>query len=360
VILNLDPARRRLARICVVIPAFNEEKLVARCVSSVLAAGLAPSQVFVVDDGSIDGTLAALRVFHGITVVSNPTRLGKSGGLERLLHQERLTDRFAFISVLDADSHVAPEYFEMVLRTFDESSDVVLVCGTPRSERCNGVTAFRTLEYMLGARLYRDGQDAIGAITVAPGCASTYRSDILGELDWNGGTLVEDMDLTLQVHRKRLGAIRYASDAIVFTQDPQRIRDYTGQITRWYSGTWQVMRLHRLPFGGQRIDVEFALLTLEGLLYSLVILAGPACAFFWPVAVLSWFLFDQLVMLVAAVACAATLRRSDVVMWFPVFSVLRFINALVLLQTFWREVVRGRTLQTWFSVGRYDVNGQTA
>jgi hypothetical protein len=47
-------------------------------------------------------------------------------------------------------------------------------------------------------------------------------------------------------------------------------------------------------------------------------------------------------------------------MWFPVFSVLRFINAVVLLQTFWREVVRGRTLQTWFSVGRYDVNGQTA
>jgi poly-beta-1,6-N-acetyl-D-glucosamine synthase len=358
--LDLDPARRPLSTICVVIPAFNEETLVARCVSSVLAAGLAPSQVFVVDDCSTDGTLAALSVFDGITIVTNPTRLGKSGGVERLLEQERLTDRFAFISLLDADSHVAPEYFDTVLRTFGDSLDVVLVCGTPRSERYNGVTAFRTLEYMLGARLYRDGQDAVGVITVAPGCASTYRSAILGALNWNGGTLVEDMDLTLQIHRRRLGAVRYAPDAIVFTQDPQRVRDYIGQITRWYSGTWQVMRVHHLPYGGQRIDVEFALLTLEGLLYSLLILAGPVCAFFWPVAVLSWFLFDQLVMLVAAVTCAAALRRSDVVMWFPVFSAFRLINAVVLLRTFWCEVVRGRTLQTWFSVGRYEVNGQTA
>jgi cellulose synthase/poly-beta-1,6-N-acetylglucosamine synthase-like glycosyltransferase len=360
VILDLDPARRPLSTICVVIPAFNEEKLVARCVSSVLAAGLAPSQVFVIDDASTDETRAALRVFDGVTVMTNPTRLGKSGGVARLLEQERLTDRFAFISLLDADSHVAPEYFETVLRTFDESLDVVLVCGTPRSERYNGVTAFRTLEYMLGARLYRDGQDAVGVITVAPGCASTYRSTILGELDWNGGTLVEDMDLTLQIHRQRLGTIRYAPDAIVFTQDPRRVRDYIGQITRWHSGTWQVMRRHGLPFGGQRIDAEFALLALEGLLYSLLILAGPVCAYFWPVAVLTWFLFDQLVMLVAAVACAVALRRSDVVMWYPVFSVFRFINALVLLRTFWREVVRGHTLQTWFSVGRYDVNGHIA
>jgi hypothetical protein len=65
-------------------------------------------------------------------------------------------------------------------------------------------------------------------------------------------------------------------------------------------------------------------------------------------------------MLVAAVACAVALRRSDVVMWCPLFSVFRFINALVLLRTFWREVVRGHTLQTWFSVGRYDVNGHIA
>jgi hypothetical protein len=118
--------------------------------------------------------------------------------------------------------------------------------------------------------------------------------------------------------------------------------------------------VHRVPFGGQRIDLEFALLSLEGLLYSLLILAGPACAFVWPAAVLSWFLFDQLVMLLAAASCAVALRRADVLIWFPTFSLFRFINALVLLRTFWREVVSGQTLQTWFSVGRYDANGQLA
>jgi poly-beta-1,6-N-acetyl-D-glucosamine synthase len=360
VIFDLDPARRPLSGICVVIPAFNEEKLVARCVSSVLAAGLAPSQVFVVDDCSTDGTRAALAAFPGITISGNVTRLGKSGGLERLLREERLLDRFEYIALLDADSHVVPGYFDAVLRVFDEGRNVALVCGAPRSERCNGVPAFRTLEYMLGARLYRDGQDAAGVITVAPGCAATYRSAILGQLDWNGGTLVEDMALTLQVHRKRLGSIRYAPDAIVFTQDPHRVRDYIGQITRWYSGTWQVMRVHRVPFGGQRIDAEFALLSLEAILYSVLILAAPICLCLWPRTALAWFLVDQLVMLGATAACATALRRADVLAWFPTFTVFRVINAVVLLRTFWSEVVTGRTLRTWFSVGRYDANEQVA
>jgi cellulose synthase/poly-beta-1,6-N-acetylglucosamine synthase-like glycosyltransferase len=358
--LDLDPARRPLSAICVVIPAYNEETLIARCVASVLAAGLTPSQVFVVDDCSTDGTLAALRQFEGITVVTNPARLGKSGGLERLLRVERIADRFDYISLLDADSHVNTGYFDAVLERFAASADAVLVCGTPRSERCNGVTAFRALEYALGARVYRDGQDAAGVITVAPGCASTYRSGTLTALDWNGGTLVEDMDLTVQVHRRRLGSIRYARNALVFTQDPQTVADYIGQIRRWYSGTWQVMRLHRIPFGAQRIDLEYALLTLEGLLYSLLIVAAPLCAAFWPEAALTWFLFDQLVMMVAAAVCAATLRRPDVVFWFPTFTVFRFINALALLQTFWREVARGQRLQTWFSVRRYEVHGHSA
>jgi cellulose synthase/poly-beta-1,6-N-acetylglucosamine synthase-like glycosyltransferase len=352
-ILGLASPRARGA-LCVVIPARNEETLIGRCVKSVLDAGIDAAHVYAIDDESTDQTGEVLRGFAGVNVLRNDPRKGKAGSIRQAVEHFRLVERYTFVSILDADSHVSPGYFDAVLRAFDDDPDAALVCGGPRGQAYNFLTAFRTLEYALSLALYRKGQDNMGAITVAPGCASTYRSSILGALDWDGGTLVEDMDLTVQIHRKRLGRVRYASGAIVYTQDPRRVREYVGQLTRWYSGTWQVMRLHRLPFGRQRLDAECALLVGEGLVYSLLVLAIPVLVWLWPVATLRWLLLDQVVFAVVAVACAVHLRRPDVLVWFPTYAVLRVIGSLVFLRTFWLEVVRRRTLRTWFSVARYD------
>jgi cellulose synthase/poly-beta-1,6-N-acetylglucosamine synthase-like glycosyltransferase len=353
---NVPPDRRD--GVCVVIPARNEEKLIGRCVASVLDAGLDASHVFAIDDASSDGTGDVLRD-AGVNVLRNEPRKGKAGSLRYAIEHFRLTERYAFIAILDADSHVTSGYFEAVLQVFTDDPQAVLVCGSPRGQRHNYLTAFRTLEYALSLLLYRKGQDTLGVITVAPGCASVYRSSIIGALDWDGGTLVEDMDLTVQIHRKRLGRIRFAEDAVVCTQDPRRIREYVGQLTRWYSGTWQVMRLHRLPFGRQRLDAEMALLIGEGLVYSALVLALPVLAWLWPTAALRVVLLDQLVLALLAVVSAWRLRRLDVLLWFPTFAPLRVMGCLVLLRTFWLEVVRRQTLHTWFSVARYDANASS-
>jgi hypothetical protein len=114
------------------------------------------------------------------------------------------------------------------------------------------------------------------------------------------------------------------------------------------------MRRHRLPFRRQAIDIEFGILVGEGLLYSMLVLALPVLACLWPRAILHGVLLDQCVSAVAAIVCAYKLRRLDVLLWFPTFVVLRFIGCGILLRTFWCEVIRRRTLRTWFSVARYE------
>jgi len=352
-------ARHQIDTLCVVIPARNEELLVSRCIESVLAAGVPANQIYVVNDCSTDSTGAVLAGIEGINVLTNEQRLGKSVGICSLITHFKLHERFAYLSLLDADSSVAPAYFDEVLSTFQNDPEFVVVCGAPRSGRHNWLTAFRALEYMLSARMYRPGQDALGMITVAPGCAATYRTSILQRLEWNGGTLVEDMDLTVQVHRKALGRIGFAKDAIAYTQDPRRLRDYAGQITRWHSGTWQVMKRHRLPFGGQRVDLEFGLLVGEGLMYSTLVMLLPLLVLIWPKAVLQWALMDQALVLAGALYCAISMRRLDVLAWAPSFTVLRFLNSVIFLKTFWQEIVRQRSLGAWFSVQRYEELGST-
>ena len=340
-------------RLCVVIPAHNEELLVGRCVQSVLDAGVAPQDIYVVDDCSSDGTAAAVGAFDGVQLLMNAVNLGKLKGLRRAVDHFDLVERYDYLSLLDADSHVAPDYFVEVCARFSADERTALVCGSPYSERHNWLTAYRALEYAITLFAYRQGQDRMGTITVAPGCASTYATRILNDLDWDGETLVEDMDLTIQIHRKRLGQIAYAPHAIAHTQDPQRIREYVGQLTRWYSGTWQVMRLRRLPFGGQRIDAEFALLVGEGLFYAVAMLFLPLALWKWPAAVMRVALFDQALWFALAAVFAVRLRRADILTSFPTFLLIRVLNCGLLLQTFWLEVIAGRHLRRWFAVQRY-------
>jgi cellulose synthase/poly-beta-1,6-N-acetylglucosamine synthase-like glycosyltransferase len=358
--VNEDTVRSGSQALCVVIPARNEALLVGRCIESVLAAGVAAEDVYVVDDASTDGTANAVARFPAVNLLVNETPRGKQGGLQRVLALCGLVDRYRYLSVLDADSYVSVDYVRETLAAFAADADVVLVCGSPESERHNWLTAFRALEYTLARYVFRPGQHAVGAITVAPGCASTYRTDALSALDWNGGTLVEDMDLTLQIHRRRLGTIAFAPQAVTYTQDPRTLRQYIGQVTRWYSGTWQVMRLHGVPFGRQRIDAEFALLLAEGLVYSVLVLALPVLVWLAPGLVAAALVLDQGLWLAMTGAVALRLRRADIALSFPLFVLPRAINAFVLLATFWREIVQRRARHEWFSVERYQPRGVAA
>src|SRR5689334_12637249 len=89
----------------VVIPVFNEENWITRCVDALVASAAHanwPAEVIVVDDGSTDGTgqrLAELADRHGITVISQPNRgrfearragLAKAGGQQVLLLDSRV------------------------------------------------------------------------------------------------------------------------------------------------------------------------------------------------------------------------------------------------------------------------------
>jgi cellulose synthase/poly-beta-1,6-N-acetylglucosamine synthase-like glycosyltransferase len=344
--------------LCVVIPAHNEELLVQRCVQSVIDAGVAAGHIYVVDDRSTDRTAAVVRSMPGVQLLVNEQQLGKQGSIRRAVAECELVERYEFVAMLDADSHVAADYFSEVVARFGGDDSIALVCGAPHSERHNWLTAYRALEYALTLKAFRTGQDRMGVITVAPGCASTYRTRVLNYLEWNKHTLVEDMDLTIQIHRKHLGRVVYTEHAAAHTQDPKTLRQYVGQLTRWYAGTWQVMKLRSLPLGRQRIDAEFALLTGEGMLYAALWAAAPFVFAFYPALAFQCLAFDQAVWFVIALIFAVRMRRADILLYFPTFLFIRAVNCAVLLKTFWQEVVRGQERREWFSVTRYVSNAK--
>src|SRR5262250_2018285 len=225
-------------QLCVLLPAKDECLGISKTLKSVLRAHVSPEDIYVIDDGSSDGTGDIAHAF-GVNVLRNPKNIGKAMALSRGAREFGLIDRYDYICLMDADTEVCQGYFDVVKRAFSDPS-VATVCGRAKSTPHNWLTAYRCLAYWMSHAIYKGGQSNMGVITVTPGCAASFRADVFRQLEWTHDTIVEDMDCTIQIHRKKLGKIVYQPQAIVSTQDPRTLRDYVKQMYRWHTGAWQV------------------------------------------------------------------------------------------------------------------------
>jgi teichuronic acid biosynthesis glycosyltransferase TuaG len=101
--------------VSVIIPAYNAETFLARAIRSVEAQTFRDFEIVVVDDGSTDGTAAALHAFSGVRFIRQP-HLGAAAARNRAL-EEGTGELVAF---LDADDEWLPEKLARQLQFMDE------------------------------------------------------------------------------------------------------------------------------------------------------------------------------------------------------------------------------------------------
>jgi poly-beta-1,6-N-acetyl-D-glucosamine synthase len=333
------------------LPAKDEAVGIAKTVRSILRAGLLPADVYVIDDGSSDGTGNIARSFN-VNVARNEKNIGKAHSLARLASAFDLVRRYDYVCLMDADTQVSENYFQSVRESFVEP-EVAVVCGRAKSTPHNWLTAYRCLAYWISHAIYKDGQSNMGVITVTPGCAAAFRSDAFAQLDWSNDTIVEDMDCTIQVHRKKLGKIVYQKHAVVSTQDPRTLRDYVKQMYRWHTGAWQVGRKYGMLTGLSKIDLEYKLLMGEGVIFATLFLLMPVWLLIYPRLAFYGVGMDMIVLILLSMICGVCDRRADVFFYSPMYPLLRFVDCSVFLYSFWKVVVQKKQVRGWFAVKRY-------
>jgi len=253
---------------------------------------------------------------------------------------------------MDADTQVSQDYFQSVKTSFGETGAAV-VCGRAKSTPHNWLTAYRCLAYWISHAIYKDGQSNMGVITVTPGCAAAFRSDAFAQLDWSNDTIVEDMDCTIQVHRKKLGRIVYQKRAVVSTQDPRTLRDYIKQMYRWHTGAWQVGKKYGMLTGLSKIDLEYKLLMGEGVVFATLFLLMPVWLLIYPRLAFYGAGMDMIVLIFLSMICGVCDRRIDVFIFSPMYPLLRFVDCSVFLYSFWKVVIQKKQVRGWFAVKRY-------
>jgi cellulose synthase/poly-beta-1,6-N-acetylglucosamine synthase-like glycosyltransferase len=342
-------------RLCIIIPAFNEQLGIGKSIDSCLAAGLAAEDIYILDDGSKDRTVRTSNLRH-VNVLAEPN-IGKEANIKRGIAHYNLFDRYEYMTILDADSYVDPDYPAAIERCVKRYPAAVAISGAVRSQRGSWLTAYRAVETFLSTNVYREAQHLLGVITVAPGCASTYQCKAFRELDFDGGTLVEDMDWTVQFHRRGQLVVQ-AMDAIIYTQDPKTITGLFHQVQRWHRGTFQVVRLRKLchcfwhpTMDITAIDMEFLIIIGEALFFGMGLLLLPLWFYLWPMKTLYALLADQAVMFAFVLLTARRDKRLDVIYAFPLFLIPRVVSYCSFLLAFIRE--RRPQKVAWYSPERW-------
>jgi peptidoglycan-N-acetylglucosamine deacetylase len=230
--------------VSVVIPAFNEERVVCQTVRALLASVYPNFEVIVVDDGSKDGTFAVLQEsFGGEPGVRLITKANE--GKARALNEGIAHASGDIIVALDADTLFLPDTLAMLVRRFSDP-EVGAVAGNAKvGNRLNLHTYYQALEYITSQNMDRRALDVLNCITVVPGSVGAWRKSlVLAAGGFTSATLAEDADLTLSI-LERGNKVAYEDAAVAYTEAPDTVRDFVKQRFRWMYGTLQAAWKHR-------------------------------------------------------------------------------------------------------------------
>jgi len=230
--------------VSVIVPAYNEEKVVAATVHSLLAADLPDFEIIVVDDGSKDGTAEVVRkAYTGnprVRLITKP-----NGGKASAINTGVAASHSDIVVVIDADTVLAPDALRLLAQRFHDP-DVGAVAGNAKVG--NPVTLlakFQSIEYMTSQNLDRRAFEALNAIAVVPGAIGGWRRSALMEIGgFTCDTLAEDADATMRLLRTGWKVV-YEARAVARTEAPETLKPFAKQRFRWMYGTLQAVFKHR-------------------------------------------------------------------------------------------------------------------
>ena len=114
-----------MVKISVVMPVYNGEAYVGDAIESVLSQTFRDFEFIIIDDGSTDGTVSAIRRYKDSRIVF----LKNDHDFIKALNTGLRMAKGKYIARMDADDMMHPQRLEIQYRTMEEHQDVA-VCGT--------------------------------------------------------------------------------------------------------------------------------------------------------------------------------------------------------------------------------------
>lgn len=248
-------------RVAVLIPAYNEEKVIVRTVRSVLHSDYENLHVIVIDDGSSDNTFEVARAAYvreieaGRVQVITKANGGKAAALNYALDG---IDEDFYVGI-DADTVIAADAITKLIPHFEDAAIGAVAGNAKVGNRVNLWTRWQALEYITSQNFERRALDLFNVVTVVPGAIGAWRTAAVKTAGcYPLNTVAEDADLTMNLLEHQYKVV-YEDRALAFTEAPIDAGGLMRQRFRWSFGILQSVWKHKAAFIRNKAMGLFAL-----------------------------------------------------------------------------------------------------
>ena len=248
-------------RVAVLIPAYNEEKVIARTIRSVLMSNYKNINIIVIDDGSTDDTYKvatetyAREIAEGrVTVLTKP-----NGGKAEALNFALQTMTEEIYVGIDADGVIAHDAIGRLVCHFANPAIGAVAGNAKVGNRVILWTRWQALEYITSQNFERRALDLFDVVMVVPGAIGAWRTAaVRAGGAYHPDTVAEDADLTMNLLEQGYEVI-YEDSALAFTEAPINANGLARQRFRWSFGILQAVFKHKAAIRNRRAMGLFAL-----------------------------------------------------------------------------------------------------
>lgn len=336
---NLPTNPNTFPTVSILIPAHNEELVIENTIKSMVQLKYPKNklEVIVINDNSSDltGQIAEkyAEKYPFIKVVNTlPPHSGK--GKSTALNQGLRQSTGEIIVVYDADNTPEPDAVHYLALGLQKDKKAGAIVGKFRvvNAQKNTLTRLINIETLTFQWLAQAGRWFWFKMTTIPGTNFAIRRSILRKLGgWDEQALSEDTELSIRVYS--LGYhIRFFPSAITWEQEPENLRVWWRQRTRWARGNLYVIfkylfQFHRLENKRVFIDLFYFLFTyvlfFGGIILSHILFFGSLIYDFdLKIGLVSYILIVIGYFLFITQACLALGMEQKQLKWKNFFTVL--------------------------------------
>jgi len=250
--------------ISVLVPAHNEEKVIGNTVDAIARAYYPRDkfEIIVINDNSTDGTGEVLKekqkLYPNLKVLEIKPPLGAKGK-SNALNQGLKIAKGDYILVYDADNTPERKAIYNLVRFIIKDDNLGAVVGKfrTRNKDKNLLTRFINIETLSFQWLIQASRNYFLGLTTIPGTNFIIRKDLLEKIGgWNIHSLTEDTELTIRIYKEGY-RIKWIPQAVTWEQEPERLKIWIKQRTRWARGNISVIAQYLKNIFSLRSKIAF-------------------------------------------------------------------------------------------------------
>lgn len=258
-------------RFMAIIPAHNESNVIKNLVESLKRQDYPKElyDIYVIADNCTDDTAKIAKDAGAIVMERNdPEHKTKGYALQWFL-QKKIEENAQYdaFCIFDADNIVDKNFLKSMNKKLCQGEDVVQGYRDIKNPTDSWVSAGYALFYWTMNRFYHLARYNLGLSPLINGTGFMVKFDVIKPEGWNTKTLTEDIEFSLKqiIAGKKLG---WATDAIVYDEQPVDFKQSWSQRTRWTVGHIQCLKEYTKALA-IAVKEKKTLMNFDGLLYML-------------------------------------------------------------------------------------------